>query len=263
VIRRAVIAALSALAVAAPAASAATKVETFTERVSETVSLRGAGCAAESPWSLSLPAGALNVRDLVPPAGTPLASATSAEPIATVTRTTVEGGQVTWFATGTGPACEPGMETEPWDTQLLEFSARFDIRRRVLTHRTVIARGNRICRRTVRRIERLNRRISRVPDGDIDGLIQIARKLAGAVRGMNRRFGRLAIPHARSGSFRAFRRAVGRVERHLDGMADAMRDGRPRAVDDHARASATAAAAAARHARRYGFGHHCGGRVGP
>lgn len=242
---------------AAPAASAATKVETFTERVSETVSFTGAGCAAESPQSLPLPAGAMNVRDLAPPVATPLASVTAPEPIATVTRTSAEAGQATWFATGTGRACEPGMETTPWETELLELSARFDIRRRVLTHRTVLARGNRICRGTARRVDRLNRRLRRLRDGDIDGLIQLARDLTAVVRVMHRRFGRLAIPHARAASFRAFRRALKRVERHSAGMADAMVEGRARAVVNHARAATRASGAASRHAGRYGF-RHCG-----
>jgi len=259
---RTVVLSLSVLAVMVPGASAATKVETFSERLSETVTFAGVGCAAETPRSLPLPAGAMNVRDLAPPAGTPLASATSPDPIATVTRTTVEGGQATWFATGTGPACEPGMEATPWETQAIELSVRFDIRRRVLTHRTVLTRGDRICRGGARTMERLERRIRRLPDGDLAELIRITREVAGAVRGMDRRFGRLAIPHARAASFHAFRRALNRVARHFDGMADAMLDGDSTAVADHARGVGTASATATRHARRYGFRHCGGGRRG-
>lgn len=250
---RTILLVLSAYAVMAPAASAATKLETFTETVRQTVPFTGAGCATESPQSLPLPAGARNARDLAPPVGTPVAAATDPAPVATITRTAVEGGQATWFATGTGRACEPGMETTPWQTEAIELRVTFDVERRVLTYATVVARANRICRRSARGLDRINERIRRVRAGDLEALARVIRQMAGATRTIDRRLGRLAIPHARAASFRAYRRALARTVRSLDRAADAAGNGRPRATVSHMFRALRAIQSAVRHARRYGL----------
>ncbi|MDQ3739583.1 MAG: hypothetical protein M3389_01445, partial [Actinomycetota bacterium] len=192
------------LALLAPPAGAATKLETHRETAAQEVTFAAVGCEGRSTRTLRLQRGAFNVSGSRPEVGTQLISSSSENPVAVVESVTAHGREVTWTVRGAGEACDSGAETTEWETDPVELRSTFLVRRRVLTRGTVIRRGDAICRSAAGKIERIGRRFERLDESQFAEAIDVLRDFARAFRGMRRRLSALAIPKERARFFASF-----------------------------------------------------------
>lgn len=247
----ALLAASAAVLGAAAPAPAATKLETHRESRSVQASFAGDGCDALDTETLQLAPGAFDVTGLEPITGARLTSASSGDDVARVDSILVEDDRATWTVRGSDAACAPGREAARWDTAIVTLRADYLVRRRVLTRRTVIRRGDRICRSSGRRLRRVERRLDRA-----DSLREVAGALRGfarLLRGTRRRLAALEVPRDRADSFRRFVAGVDRAQARIGRAADAVEELDVRALRRQVRRAMTALVLAGRHARRYGF----------
>lgn len=233
------------------AAAAATVLETSEQKIAQSARFDGVGCERPAEQIVVLPKRSKAITPESPLAGTQLYGPGSGEPIAVVKRVYYAPGIITWEVVGTGASC---ASPAPWQTGVLTLRATVTVERRVLTRKTVIERGDRICAAGFARVTPLMKGLYLASFAD-----QTARfgRIAQHLRAMHRRLGALAIPSERRSRFRSFRNRIDDVQLAADDAAAAASRRDKNALDEAIGDMFEAMSKAVTAARRYGFRGSC------
>jgi hypothetical protein len=234
---------LAAVFGSASSAAAATRVENITKTKIGQVSFDGVGCTATSTQTIRLPRGTRSVRTIFPDIGADLYTAGSNDPIAIIDSLDSGPRSVNWVAIGAGDSCLPENAGRAWSTAVVVLKVRYVVRARVLTRRTVIDRGNTICRAGLAQAGRI--RSERTPSAYAN--------VARIVRKVHRKLGAMRVSKNGRGSFDRYRTQLNRAQRALDRAAASARKRDQRATLKAEKEVAAAAVIARSAALKYGF----------